>query len=257
MATVEIEHIRERAAGGAAATSRSIAVQGTPKSPRGKLAQFRDSHAEVTRIMTQQEDYYSVLKVDPTNSQKVIHWNFQRLQEIIDPEVCEDALGDAALEVIQKAYTTLTTPWKKTLYHQYLTQPHGDQTFHAWVKKGPSIPGWVQGMLNCPCGAAIGLLIFTPITLLLILIWLVFRVFAIPFRIFSKGDDDSVQEDILFFGNGEFNDVENSPPNIQRSELQSTFEERMQSNGASDGRTGGKLGAIHEGVNDCTDESSG
>lgn len=112
-------------------------------------------------------------------------------KRIVNPVECDDALADAASEIVTIAYQTITDTWKRAMHDEYLVQSACDVPFHVWLEATgntpPMTPNWIKHLLDCPCGAVIGLTVFIPVTIVFAFIYLVTKGLQFPFRACSKG----------------------------------------------------------------------
>eukprot|EP00884_Botryococcus_braunii_P016687 jgi/Botrbrau1/3701/Bobra.0008s0028.3 len=160
-------------------------------SRRGSSAVFGTAEEEVARILRVQHHYYAVLKVAKTTEQSEIRGNYLRLSRLVHPDKCRHPQAPDASAVVNQAYDTLRTAVKKALYDRYVDDTEEAQqgmTYAEWEAQNAAnlqLPEWMQRILRVPGGALCLLLILFPVTLVLLLVFLLMVVFCFPVRLIA------------------------------------------------------------------------
>lgn len=148
---------------------------------------------EIQRIKNA-PNHYAVLHVSPDAGPAQMKKNYHLLARMLHPDKCQLPGSAEAMTQVSLAYDTLTNVVKKTLYDQFMSQaeqaPEGEgQTYAEWeAKQQPvELPRWLSWLLGIKgCGWVIAIVMFVimlPIALGLIVIFLVFWLIFLPYRL--------------------------------------------------------------------------
>lgn len=149
--------------------------------------------AEIERIKSA-PNHYAVLHVSTDADNAKLKKNYYTLARMLHPDKCQLEGADNAMTAVSQAYDTLTNIVKKTLYDQFLSQTGVDneqpnQTYQEWESRQQPVqlPKWLSVLLEIKgCGYVLALLIFVvllPFVILLVIIYVIFAILCFPFRL--------------------------------------------------------------------------
>jgi len=151
---------------------------------------------EVARIQAA-ANYYVVLHASPSTSDAQLKKNYYTLARLLHPDKCNVPGADDAMKEVSLAYDTLSSPIKRPLYDQYMTERKpppgadgeaGEQTYAEWeARQEPvQLPGWLVWLLSMRgvnwVVTGILFILLLPLVLLVLLVFLILYLLCWPYR---------------------------------------------------------------------------